>query len=133
MKRHHHLKSALTFLLLATSLSAAVYAQSRAYAKYGSDGATIGVFNLIKTPVACTSWQVITGTIKSVRSQKQNKEVTYRVILRTPNRLRFFSFSLGVDDIPRSDIADLITKTRDVKLRACETTRSLLAEEITRM
>ena len=133
MKRRYHQKSALIILLLTTSLPAAVRAQSRAYAKYGSRGETIGLFNLIRTPVACRSWQVITGTIKTVRSQKRNKEMDYEVALKAPDRLRFFAFTLGVDEIPRSDVASLVMKTREIKLRACETKRSLLAEEITRM
>lgn len=133
MKRGHYIISALIILLLTPGLPAAICAQSRAYAKYGPNGETIGLFNLIRTPFACLSWQVVTGTIKSVRSQKRNKEIGYEVILKTPDRLRIFAFSLGVDEIPKSDIAGLVTKTHDVKMRACETKRSLLADEITRM
>jgi hypothetical protein len=133
MKRRPYLKSALFILLLKTCLPGAVSAQTRAYAKYGERGETIGLFNLIRTATACVSWQVITGTIKSVRSQKRNKEMDYEVTLRTPDRLRYFVFTLGVDEIPRSDIGSLVMKARDIKLRACETKRSLLAEEITRM
>ena len=133
MKRRHNLKSALIILLLTTGLPVVVCAQSRAYAKYGASGETIGLFNLISTPAACVTWQVITGTIKSVRSQKRNREMDYGVTLKTPDRLRFFAFTLGVDEIPESDITSLVMKARDVKLRACETKRSLLAEEITRM
>ena len=133
MKRHKYLISALIILLSTTSLPAVDRAQSRAYAKYGSSGETIGLFNLIRIPAMCVSWQVMTGTIKSVRSQKRNKEMAYEVTLKTPDRLRFFAFSLGVDEIPPSDIASLVMKARDVKLRVCETKRSLLAEEITRI
>jgi len=133
MNRHKYQISALIILLLTIGLPASVHMQSSAYAKYGSSGETIGLFNLIKAPVACASWQVITGTIKSVRLQKRNREIDYRVTLKAPDRLRFFAFTLGVDEIPRSDIASLVTKARDVKLRACDTKRSLIAEEITRM
>jgi hypothetical protein len=133
MKRHEYLKSALIILLFIAGLPAAVCAQSRAYAKYGPSGETIGLFNLIKDPVECSKWQVFTGTITSVRSQKRNKDVDYQLTLKTVGRLRTFAFSLGVDEIPRSDIVSLVIQRRFVKLRACETTNLLLVEEITRL
>ena len=132
MTRHYFSISALILLLLITGSLRAVYSQTRPYAKYGSSGETIGMFNLMKNPIPCDTWYVFTGTITSVRSQKRNKEVEYRLIVRTVERLRTFAFSIGVDEIPRTDIVNLVTTNRGVKLRACETTGPWLAVEITR-
>ena len=131
MKRHLFL-TALIFLLLASVLPRAAAPQSRPYAKYGASGETIGLFNLMKSPTPCGTWHVITGTITGVRSQKREKEIDYRFTLRTSGRLRTLAFTLGVDEIPKPDIVNLVTTNRSVKLRACESSNVLLAEEITR-
>ena len=133
MNRHEYLKSALIILLFTAGLPAAVCAQSRAYAKYGSSGDTIGLFNLLRSPVECGRWQAFTGTITSVRLHQRNKDVDYQLTLKTAGRLRTFAFSLAVDEMPRSDIVSLVMQRRFVKLRACETKSLMLVEEITRM
>src|SRR5215218_4253099 len=120
MERHYYPKSALIILLLSTALPAVVLAQSRAYAKYGSSGETIGLFNLIKSPVACDRWQVITGTITGVRSQKRNDDLEFKFTLNVVGRFRNFAFSLGVDEMSRTDITDLVAKNRKVTVRACQ-------------
>jgi hypothetical protein len=132
MRRHHHILSALLILLITAGLSTAVRAQSRPYAKYGAGGETIGLFNLLKNPGGCSTWHVITGTIVTVRSQKQNKEFYYQLTLKLGGRFRIFTFSVGVAELPRPDISNLVTKGRGVKLRACEGPSYLLVEEITR-
>lgn len=106
--------------------------QSRAYAKFGSDGETIGLFNLIKNATRCGSWQVFTGTITSVRSEKRNEEFDYRFTLKTAGKLRLFTFSLGADEIPRADIASLVAKKRGIKVRACERKNRWFVDEIVR-
>jgi hypothetical protein len=120
-------------LLLIAGLSTAARAQSRPYAKYGPGGETIGLFNLLKNPGDCSAWHVITGTIVTVRSQRQKKEFDYQLTLKLGGRFRIFTFSLGVDELPRTDISNLVTKGRGVKLRACEGPSFLLVEEITRL
>ena len=132
MRRHHYIKTAIATLLFMAGLSVTVCAQSRPYAKYGSAGETIGLFNLLKDPNECGNWHVITGTIAAVRSQKRNKEFDYQLTLKVGGRFRVFAFSLGVDEIPRADITNLVMKGRGVKLRACEGISFLLVEEITR-
>jgi hypothetical protein len=131
MKRHLFL-TALIILLPASVLPRAAAPQSRPYAKYGASGETIGLFNLMRSSADCGTWHVVTGTIAGVRSQKREKEIDYRLTLRTAGRLRTFAFTVGVDDIPKPDIVNLATANRSVKLRACESTKFLLAEEITR-
>jgi len=133
MRRHRYIKSAIVILLLVAGLSATVCAQSRPYAKYGSAGETIGLFSLLKDPGGCGNWHVITGKIVTVRSQKRNKEFDYQLTLNVGGRFRIFAFSIGVDEIPRPDITNLVMKGRGVKLRACEGTSFLLVEEITRL
>lgn len=133
MRRHHHIVSAFLSLLFIAVLSTAVCAQSRPYAKYGAGGETIGLFNLLKNPGGCSNWHVITGTIVTVRSHKQNKEFDYQLTLKLGGRFRIFTFSIGVDELPRPDITNLVTKGRGVKLRACEGASFLLVDEITRL
>ena len=131
MRRHYFL-TALIILLLASVLPQTASLQGRPYAKYGSSGETIGLFNLMRGSAGCETWQVITGYITSVRSQKRDKEVDYRVTLRSMGRPQSLAFTIGVDEIPPSDIVNLVTANRSVRLRACETRKGLLAEEITR-
>jgi hypothetical protein len=133
MRRHHHIISALFILFFIAGLSTAVRAQTRPYAKYGSSGETIGLFNLLKNPRECSNWHVITGTIVTVRSQRQNKEFDYQLTLKLGGRFRIFTFSIGVDELPRNDISNLVAKGRSVKLRACEGPSFLLVEEVTRL
>ena len=133
MRRHHYIKPALFILLFMAGLPATVCAQSRPYVKYGSGGETIGLFNLLKDTGECGNWHVITGNILSVRLQKRNRELHYQLTLKFAGRFRIFGFSVGVDEIPRPDIANFVIKGRAVKLRACEGMSSLLAEEITRL
>jgi hypothetical protein len=133
MRRHHYIKPALFILLFIAGLSVTVRAQSRPYVKYGSGGETIGLFNLLKDPGRCTDWHVITGNILSVRSQERKEEIRYQLTLKFAGRFRIFAFSIGVDEIPRTDIANLVMKRRGVKVRACEGANFLLVEEITRL
>lgn len=130
MKRHY-IQTALIILLLALVLPMGSSSQNRPYAKYGSHGETIGLFNLMRGSSNCGSWHVINGTITSVRFQKRDKEVDYRVTFRSLGRLRSFAFTLGVEEIPKADIVNLVTANRSVKLRACDASTMLLAEEIT--
>ena len=86
----------------------------------------------MRSSAGCGRWQIVTGTITGVRTQKREKEIDYRLTLRTAGRLRTFAFILGVDEIPQTHIVNLVTANRSVKLRACESAKFLLAEEITR-
>lgn len=130
MKRRTYLKSALFILLI---LPAIASAQSQAYAKFGSDGEIIGLFNLMKDTARCGNWQVFTGAVTSVRSEKRNKEFDYRFTLNTTGKLRIFTFTLGVDEIPRSDTESLVAKKRGIRVRACEGISRWIAEEIVRV
>jgi len=129
MKRRDCLKLIIVFLLL----SPAVSAQSRAYVKFGPAGETIGIFGLIKDAALCKGGQLYAGTIASVRTERLDSELEYRFTFEKVGKRRIFSFVLGVDEIPRSDIENLITKKRGVRVRACQGDGIWVAEEIIRM
>ena len=120
----------------AALLSPSDSAQSRAYAKFGPRGETIGLYNLIgDDAAACGTWKVFAGMIAGVRSENRGAEIDYRFTLETEGKLQAFWFALKEDEIPRSDIENLVAKKRGVKVRACADRngrRRWLAEEIAR-
>lgn len=132
MKRRHCLKSTLFVLTLLPSLTFSASAQGRAYAKFGPRGETIGLFNLMRKTARCANWQVFTGTVTRVRSEKRNKRVDYQFSLNGAGKLRIFAFTLDVDEIPQIDIENLLTKKQGVRVRACESKRRWTVEEIVR-
>jgi hypothetical protein len=133
MRRHYYIRAALIILLFAAGHLRTGCAQSRPYVKYGSSGETIGLFHLLKDPNRCATWHAIAGKIITVRSHKRKKEFDYQLTLSLDGRFRIFVFSVGVDEIPRADITNLVMKGRGIKLRACEGASFLLVEEITRL
>lgn len=129
MNRRMWLKSFLLSLIFRPSLSA----QSRAYVKFGAGGETVGLYNLMKRGASCGFWQVSEGTVAGVSVEKGKTEAEYRFAMNGRVGVRVFEFTLGPDDISESDIRDLLTKKRGVKVRACRNGRQWLAEEITRL
>ena len=128
MNRRTWLKSLLLSLIFSPSMAA----QGRAYAKFGSGGQTVGLYNLMKRGASCGFWQVFEGTVAGFSMDKGKTETEYRFALSLGIGLRAFQFTLGLDDISEADIRDLLTKKRGVKVRACRNGRQWLAEEITR-
>jgi hypothetical protein len=135
MTRRYIHRPALIALLLLSAVSplTRASAQSRAYLKFGSGGEAIGLFNLIKNPSTCGDrWQVVSGAVTRTLSEKRNEDLDYRFTLIAAGKLRSFTFTLGVDELPRSEIEKLIARRRGVKVRACEAGRMWRAEEIVR-
>ena len=129
MNRRTWLKS----LLLSLIFSPPLKAQSRAYAKFGPDGETVGLYSLMTSSALCGTWQVVEGTVANVNVDKRDNETEYRFALNLRVGTRIFQFTLALDDISESDIRDLLAKKRGVKVRACRSGRQWMAEEITRL
>ena len=124
----------LKFVLIGLLNLPAATAQTRAYAKFGPDGETIALFNLLKVSSGCGSWRTFTGTITGVRIRTREREAVYRFTLRTNSTHMAFSFALEKDEIPTRDVEGLVTKTGTVKVRACrDGDRGWSVEEIARV
>jgi hypothetical protein len=133
MRRHKYLESALIILLLAAGLPDTIYPQSRAYAKFGSNGETVGLYNLMSQSNACGDRKVFEGGVSNFNSWRHGMEIDYRFAIDVGGGQRLFEFTLGVDDISRADIRDLISRSRRVRIRACRSRgRYWAAEEVTR-
>jgi hypothetical protein len=132
--RYIHKSALITLLLLLTiSTLIRVPAQSRAYLKFGSGGEVIGLFNLIKDPGKCSEhWQVVSGAVTHARFEKRNEDIDYRFTLNAAGKSRSFIFTLGVDELPRTEIEKLIARKRGVKVRACESGVIWRVEEVVR-
>lgn len=129
MNRRTWLKSMLLSVIFSPSLTAQ---SSRAYAKFGPDGETVGLYNLMTSADLCGNWQVTEGTVMSLGVDKVGKQLDYRLLLSLRTGPRSFQFSLGSDDISEADIRNLLSRKRAVKVRGCRSGRQWLAEEITR-
>ena len=129
MNLHTCLRSVLFALLLPAALSA----QSRAYAKFGSNGETVGLYNLTERSTACGERRVFEGVVSNVNSWKQRSEIHYRFAIALGAGQRSFEFTLSVDEISPADIGNLISRRRRVRVRGCgDKARYWAAEEITR-
>ena len=123
------LKSILFVLLLQPTLQA----QTRAYAKFGRSGETVGLYNLMSQSSACGYRKVFEGVVSNFNSWKQGIEIDYRFAIDVGGGQRLFEFTLGVDDISQADIRDLISRRQRVRIRACRSRgRYWAAEEVTR-
>jgi hypothetical protein len=130
MNRRTYLKSILLALLFPRSFAG----QSRAYAKFGSSGETVGLFNLMRDRFAGGSWQVFEGSITGVSVARRDDDVEYRFGLEARgNRSLVVRFTLKRDDLSETDVRALVEKRMRVKVRACRTGRVWTAEEITRL
>ena len=127
MNRHKYLRSVLVALLL----PAAVSAQSPAYAKFGPNGETVGLYNLAEQ--SCGDPKVFVGLVSSVNSWKRRNEVDYRFAIDLGGGQRSFEFTLGIDEISKTDIGNLIFRGRRVRVRACRGRgRYWAVDEVTR-
>ena len=130
MNRRTYLKSILAALLLPQSF----VAQSRAYAKFGPGGETVGIYNLMKDRFASGRWQVFEGTITGVAVDRRGDDVDYRFGLEARGNRNFgFRFTLKRDDLAEADVRGLIGKRNRVKVRACKTGRAWTVGEVTRL
>ena len=129
MNRRTYLKSILLALLFPRSF----VAQSRAYAKFGPNGETVGLYNLIKDRFAGGTWRVFEGSITGVSVARRGDDVEYRFGLDAGgNRSLVVRFTLKRDDLSEADVRGLVEKRMRVKVRACRTGRAWTAEEVTR-
>jgi len=121
---------AITLATLVVSVDAS--AQSRAYAKFDSNGATIGLFNLTEDNESCRDRPVLIGTATNVFSSKRGKEVRYTFLFDTGYKRRVIGFALDVDAIPTSVVRDLLTDKRRLSIGMCRLDGRWFALEITR-
>ena len=127
MKRETFLRSVVIALLLPAALSA----QSRAYAKFGSKGETVGLYNLSKEP--CGELRAFEGSVSSVNWWTGRAAIRFRFAIDVRDGQRSFEFTLGIDEISQSDVRDLISRTHRVRIRACRSSgRYWSAREVTR-
>ena len=127
MNREIFLRSVLIALLL----PAAFAAQSRAYAKFGSEGETVGLYNLSEE--SCDEPKVFEGAVSSVNSWKGRTDIRLRFAIEAHGGQRSFEFTLGMDEISQSDVRGLISRTQRVRIRACRHSgRYWTAQEVTR-
>jgi len=125
----------ITPLLTALFVAFTASAQSRAYAKYDSRGVVIGLFNLSKGEARCPGAQIITGSIRSFRSEIRNSDIDVDFTLVSNDHRRLISFFLKSDAIPRSDIEGLLTNGQRfrVNVTVCRDRDRWIAQEITRL
>lgn len=130
MKGLRYITSSFAALILALTGAA----QSRAYAKFDSNGDIIGLFNLANGE-ACRELQTITGTVRDVKSELRNTDIVFTFTLVSKDRRRTVGFSLKNDAIPKADIENLLRDKRYVRVNVetCQIGRRLIAEEITRL
>jgi hypothetical protein len=119
-------------IILALILSGVTNAQSRAYAKFGAGGETVGLYNLVREPARCDLWQVFDGLVATVSSRKRATDIEHRFALDGSVGQRVFQFSLRADDISQPDVRSLIFKRQRVRVRACRRAGYWEAEEVTR-
>jgi hypothetical protein len=123
----------ITSSLVALILAVTGTAQSRAYAKFDSNGRIIGLFNLANVE-SCREVQTVTGTVRNVRSQHRQEDIVFSFTLVSTDRSWVVGFSLKADAIARGDIDALLIDKRHlrVSVRACRSGSRWLANEITR-
>ena len=127
MNREMLLRSVLAALLLPAALSA----QSRAYAKFGASGETVGLYNLSEE--SCGEPRTFEGAVGSFNSWKGRTDIRFRFSIDIRGGHRSFEFTLGIDEISQSDVRGLISRTQRVRIRACRNSgRYWAAHEITR-
>lgn len=95
MKRRDFLKPIMLALMLTPTTSP----QSRPYAKFGSSGQTVGLFNLLRKTDACAMRQIFEGTVAAVSARKRTTETVYRFALDGTVGQRVFLFALSSDDM----------------------------------
>ena len=123
----------ITSSLVALVLAATGTGQSRAYAKFDSNGRIIGLFNLANGEV-CREVQTVTGTTRNVRFQLRQEEVAFSFTLVSSDRSWIVGFSLKSDAISRGDVEALLIDKRHlrVSVRACRSGGRWVANDITR-
>ena len=128
MNRRIILGSILFALLLTTTPSA----QSRAYAKFGARGETVGLYNLLRKQGTCTMPQVFEGVVAAVSVRLRPTETEYRFALDGTVGQRLYKFALSPDDMSEVDVRDLISKRQRVRVRACRHAGYWAVAEVTR-
>ena len=109
-------------------------AQSRAYAKFGPAGETIGLFNLLKDSRMCGERRTYSGTVRDTRRNFRGRTMTYQFRVRTGSTSIDLEFTLDRDGIPAGDVENLLARTHKVAARACRRgKRTWAVEEITRI
>ena len=127
MKKSDLLRLVLIGLLATQSHNA----QSRAYAKFGAGGETIGLFNLSKQTEECESSSTFVGTVISLHAQMRERETDYRFAIRSNSARVGFKFVLDREEIPLRDVESLLGKRHAIRIRACRKgRRDWIATEI---
>ena len=121
--------SILFALLLTTTPSA----QSRAYAKFGARGETVGLYNLLRKSDTCTMRQVFEGVVAAVSVLRRPTETEYRFALDGTVGKRLYKFALSSDEMSDVDVRNLISKRKGIRVRACRQAGYWAVEEVTRV
>lgn len=129
MDRRTYLKSILLALLFPRTFEA----QSRPYAKFGPNGETVGLYNLLRNSGACTLSQIVEGVVAAVSSRKRPTETEYRFALEGTIGQRVYKFALSTDEMSEADVRNLISKRQGIRVRACRRAGYWAVEEVTRV
>ena len=119
-------------ILLTLVVVSAAPAQSRAYAKFGAAGETLGLYNLRRETENCTLRQVFEGVVAAVGARRRKSEIRYQFALDGTVGQRVFQFILGLEDIPETDVRGLVARRQRVRLKACRRAGHWAVEEVTR-
>lgn len=114
----------LKMLAIGLLSASTVGAQSSAYAKFGSAGETIGLFQLMKEPAGCKNWRTVVGDVIHARANVGEREVRYRFSMKSHSWTYAFTFELEKDAIPLRDVQNLLSSRRPLRVRACRDAKS---------
>ena len=120
-------------LIIIGLFAATIEAQSRPYAKFGSSGETIGLFQLMEEPRECRHWSTVIGGVVMARANVAEKGVVYRFTVRSSSLKYEFVFALEKDASPSRDVQDLLASKRPLRVRACRDHVVWTVDEIARV
>lgn len=120
-------------IMFALLLTYAPSAQSRAYAKFGARGETVGLYNLLRKSDTCTMRQVFEGVVAAVSARRRPTETEYRFALDGTVGKRLYKFALSPDEMSEADVRNLISKRQGIRVRACRQAGYWAVEEVTRV
>ena len=128
MNRSRYINLVLAVVLF--SLSSA--GQSRPYAKFDSGGEIIGLFNLSEKRSDCRERRSMTGSVRSLRFDEHDTDVSVSFIFDIGDKRRFVAFTMQREAIPKTDVENLLETKNTSRVTACLKSGKWLAEEITK-
>ncbi len=119
-------------VLAAFFISLSSLGQSRPYAKFSSSGEIIGLFSLSEKRSDCRDRRSMVGSVRSLRFDERETDVTVSFTFETGGSRRFIAFTVGREAIPKADVESLLSTKNISRVTACLNNGKWLAEEITK-